>query len=68
LKKLIDNRIGTVKLVHVRGHLGNYRNEQADRLAKHGSLREANQNVIRIGDWEGEGPSQKFESNDDSLT
>ncbi|CAG8818422.1 34698_t:CDS:1, partial [Racocetra persica] len=41
LKKLIDNRIGTVRLIHVRGHLGNYGNEQADRLAKLGSLQEA---------------------------
>ncbi|CAG8764414.1 37082_t:CDS:2 [Racocetra persica] len=41
LKKLIDNKIDTVRLIHVRGHLGNYGNEQADRLAKLGSLQEA---------------------------
>ncbi|CAG8584525.1 28820_t:CDS:2 [Racocetra persica] len=41
LKKLIDNRIGTVRLIHVRGHWRNYGNEQADRLAKLGLLQEA---------------------------
>ncbi|CAG8815682.1 6615_t:CDS:1, partial [Racocetra persica] len=48
LKKLIDNRIGIVKLVHVRGHLGNYGNKQADRLAKHGSLREAVTEISKL--------------------
>ncbi|CAG8837436.1 3913_t:CDS:1, partial [Racocetra persica] len=48
LKKLIDNRIETVKLVHVRGHLGNYGNEQANRLAKHGSLREAVTEIFKL--------------------
>ncbi|CAG8739403.1 31172_t:CDS:2, partial [Racocetra persica] len=48
LKKLIDNRIGTVRLVYVRGHLGNYENEQADRLAKHGSLREAVAEIFKL--------------------
>ncbi|CAG8832704.1 20873_t:CDS:2, partial [Racocetra persica] len=48
LKKLIDYRIGTVKLVHVRGHLGNYGNEQADRLAKHGSLKEAVAQISKL--------------------
>ncbi|CAG8697010.1 11204_t:CDS:2, partial [Scutellospora calospora] len=40
LKRLIENRIGTVKLVHVHGHQGNYGNEQVDKLAKQGSLKE----------------------------
>ncbi|CAG8828835.1 8493_t:CDS:1, partial [Racocetra persica] len=40
LKKLIDSRIGSVKLTHVRGHQGNYNNEQADKLSKTGSLKE----------------------------
>ncbi|CAG8819526.1 10093_t:CDS:2, partial [Gigaspora margarita] len=48
LKSLIDYRIGTVKFIHVRGHMGNYGNEQADRLAKEGSLKECiiNNNFI----------------------
>ncbi|CAG8577698.1 25606_t:CDS:2, partial [Racocetra persica] len=41
LKKLIDNRIDTVRLIHIRDHWGNYSNEQANRLAKLGSLQEA---------------------------
>ncbi|CAG8790886.1 12360_t:CDS:1, partial [Racocetra fulgida] len=40
LKKLIDNRIGSVKLVHVRGHQGNHGNEQADKLSKIGSFKD----------------------------
>ncbi|CAG8492139.1 36877_t:CDS:2 [Racocetra persica] len=40
LKKLIDSRIGSVKLTHVRGHKGNYGNEQADKLSKIGSLKD----------------------------
>ncbi|CAG8623519.1 7000_t:CDS:1, partial [Scutellospora calospora] len=40
LKKLIENRIGIVKLVHIREYQGNYDNEQVDRLAKQGSLKE----------------------------
>ncbi|CAG8700464.1 17433_t:CDS:2 [Racocetra persica] len=50
LKKFIDNRIGTVRLIHIRGYWGNYGNEQADRLAKHGSLQEARQSRSRIID------------------
>ncbi|CAG8854873.1 19192_t:CDS:2, partial [Gigaspora margarita] len=34
LKSLIDYRIGTVKFIHIRDHMGNYDNEQANRLAK----------------------------------
>ncbi|CAG8461495.1 19655_t:CDS:2, partial [Racocetra persica] len=48
LKKLIDNRIGIVKLVHIRVYLENYRNEQADRLAKHGLLREAVTEISKL--------------------
>ncbi|CAG8818971.1 19360_t:CDS:2, partial [Racocetra persica] len=48
LKKLIDNRIGTVQLVHVRGHWGNYGNEQADKLAKLGSLQEAQEENFKL--------------------
>ena len=40
LKKLMDCRIGSVGFVHVRGHEGNLGNEQADRLAKLGSMKE----------------------------
>ncbi|CAG8616322.1 20047_t:CDS:2, partial [Racocetra persica] len=38
----------TVQLVHVRGHLGNYSNEQADRLAKLGSLKEAVTEISKL--------------------
>ncbi|CAG8783544.1 32112_t:CDS:2 [Racocetra persica] len=40
LKKLIDSRIGSVKLTHVHGHQGNYGNEQADKLSKIGSFKD----------------------------
>ncbi|CAG8808076.1 25974_t:CDS:2, partial [Gigaspora margarita] len=40
LKYLIDNRIGTVSFIHVRGYIGNYENEQADKLSKEESLKE----------------------------
>ncbi|CAG8842791.1 9437_t:CDS:2, partial [Gigaspora margarita] len=40
LKSLINYRIGTVKFIHIRGHMGNYSNEQANRLAKEGLLKE----------------------------
>jgi ribonuclease HI len=40
LKKLIESRTGIVKLIHVRGHQGNYGNEKADKLSKQGSLKE----------------------------
>ncbi|CAG8658151.1 9299_t:CDS:2, partial [Scutellospora calospora] len=40
MKRLIENRIGTIKFIHIRGHQGNYDNEQVDRLAKQGLLKE----------------------------
>ncbi|CAG8821139.1 23273_t:CDS:1, partial [Racocetra persica] len=40
LKKLIDSRIGSVKLTYVHGHQGNYGNEQADKLSKIGSFKD----------------------------
>ncbi|CAG8473947.1 39711_t:CDS:2 [Gigaspora margarita] len=44
LKSLIDYRIGAVKFVYVRGHMGNYGNEQADRLAKQDFKRKSHVN------------------------
>ncbi|CAG8539040.1 33054_t:CDS:2, partial [Racocetra persica] len=35
-----NSRIGSVKLTHVRGHQGNYGNEQADKLSKIGSFKD----------------------------
>jgi ribonuclease HI len=40
LKQLIDNRIGSVQLTFVKGHEGNYGNEQADKLSKEGSIKD----------------------------
>ncbi|CAG8800200.1 26259_t:CDS:2, partial [Racocetra persica] len=45
LKKIVDDRVGTVIFTHVRGHSGNYGNEQADWLSKEGAIKEAIVNV-----------------------
>jgi ribonuclease HI len=40
MDELIKNRSGKVEFVYVRGHQGDYGNEQADKLAKLGALKE----------------------------